>query len=185
MLGAAPVTTTGLVAEREMIGPMLQEILHTVPGAPGPAWTRVDDLTFNRTEGRWDYMSMDSRAATGLISAWSLDHNPAERVFVSFLPFALAGNGPNVTGQMMRMEDVIIATDSDHEVRINTLPLLTASAPNGCPSATPAPVGTPLHDNPTLFPQPRPYGYRRLIFGPACCRSGAECGSATRRQQPS
>lgn len=117
MPGTAPVTTTGLVAEREMIGPMLQEKLHTVSGAPGPAWTRVDNLTFNRTEGRWDYMSMDSRAAAGLMSAWSLDHDPAERIFVSFLPFALAGNGPNVTGQMMRMEQIITATDADHETK--------------------------------------------------------------------
>ena len=35
--GAPPVTTHGLVAEREMIGSMLQERLHTLPGAPGPA----------------------------------------------------------------------------------------------------------------------------------------------------
>ena len=39
--GAAPVTTGGFVAEREMIGPMLQEKLHTLPGAPGQAWTRL------------------------------------------------------------------------------------------------------------------------------------------------
>ena len=114
--GAAPVTTGGLVAEREMIGPMLQERLHTVAGVV-PAWTRVDDTTFNRTEGRWDYMSMDTRAAAGMMSAWSLDHDPAERIAVSFQPFALPGNGPDATGQMMRMDEIIITEDADHEVK--------------------------------------------------------------------
>ncbi|MCW6508775.1 DUF1579 family protein [Lichenifustis flavocetrariae] len=114
--GAAPVTTGGLVAEREMIGPMLQERLHTVAGVV-PAWTRIDDITFNRTEGRWDYMSMDTRAAAGMMPAWSLDHDPAERIFVSFQPFALPGNGPEATGQMMRMEEIITTEDADHEVK--------------------------------------------------------------------
>ena len=50
--GAAPVVTTGFVAERQMFGPMLQEVLRTGPGATVPAFTRVDDLTFNRLEGR-------------------------------------------------------------------------------------------------------------------------------------
>ena len=114
--GAAPITTGGLVADREMIGPMLQERLHTLAGVV-PAWTRIDDVTFNRTEGRWDYMSMDMRAAAGMMSAWSLARDPAERISVSFQPFALPGNGPDATGQMMRMEEVIIDEDADHEVK--------------------------------------------------------------------
>jgi hypothetical protein len=115
--GAAPVTVSGLVAERQMIGPMLQEILHPVPGASVPSFTRVDDLTFNRIEGRWDYMSMDTRVANGLMVAWSLDRDPGERIFVSFQPFATAGSGPDVTGRMMRMEQVIIRQDADHDVK--------------------------------------------------------------------
>ena len=115
--GATPVTTSGLVAEREMIGPMLQERLHTLPGAPGRAWTRIDDLTFNRVTSRWDYMSMDTRAAVGLMPAWSLDRDPARRIFVSFMPFAFAGDGANVTGQMLRMEQIITEVDADHETK--------------------------------------------------------------------
>ena len=115
--GAAAVTTGGLVAEREMIGPMLQERLHPVAGGSDPAWTRVDDLTFNRVTSRWDYMSMDSRAAVGLMPAWSLDRDPASRIFVSFMPFALAGDGASVSGQFLRMEQVITETDADHETK--------------------------------------------------------------------
>lgn len=115
--GAAPTTTGDLVAEREMIGPMLQERLHTAPGAPGRAWTRIDDLTFNRVTSRWDYMSMDTRAAVGLMPAWSLDCDPADHIFVSFVPFALAGDGTNVTGQLLQMEQIIIKIDPDHETK--------------------------------------------------------------------
>ncbi len=115
--GAAPSTTGGLVAEREMIGSMLQEKLHTGPGAPGRAWTRLDDLTFNRVTSRWDYMSMDTRAAVGLMPAWSLDRDPASRIFVSFMPFAMAGDGATVTGQLLRMEQIITELDADHETK--------------------------------------------------------------------
>lgn len=115
--GAAPVTTGGLVAEREMIGAMLQERLHTTPGDLGRAWTRIDDVTFNRVTSRWDYMSMDTRAAVGLMPAWSLDRDPANRISVSFMPFALAGDGSTVTGQLLRMEQIIIQVDANHETK--------------------------------------------------------------------
>lgn len=115
--GGAPVVLSGLVAERQMIGPMLQEILRSVPGAPSLRFERVDDLTFNRLDGRWDYMSMDSGVPDGLMVAWSIDYDPGERILVSFLPFATAGSGPDATGQMTRMEQVIIRQDADHEVK--------------------------------------------------------------------
>ena len=115
--GAAPVTTGGLVAERRMIGPMLEEMLHTVPSSSVPAFTRVDDLTFNRIESRWDYMSMDTRAPVGLMPAWSLERDPPERIFLSFQPFSTPGDGPNVTGQLLRMEEIITDADADHEVK--------------------------------------------------------------------
>ena len=103
--GAAPVTTGSLVAERQMIGSMLQEKL------------RIDDLTFNRVTSRWDYMSMDTRAAVGLMPAWSLGRDPANRIFVSFMPFALAGDGANVTEELSRMEQVITEVDANHETK--------------------------------------------------------------------
>jgi len=113
--GAAPVTVTGLVAERRMIGPMLQEILHTVPGASGQPFTRVDDVTFNRLEGRWEYMSMDTRAPDGLMSAWSLGRDPEKRIFISFQPFATPVKEESVTGQFLRMEEIIIRSDANHD----------------------------------------------------------------------
>ncbi len=116
--GAKPVVLSGLVAERRMIGPMLEEVLHPVDGAAGASFSRADFLTFNRLEGRWQYMSMDSRVPDGLMSAYSLDADPEQRVFMSFLPFAtphIGGNG--AIGQLWRMEQVIARQDADHEVK--------------------------------------------------------------------
>ncbi|CAN7474201.1 hypothetical protein LJR066_003024 [Acidovorax sp. LjRoot66] len=116
--GATPTVQTGLVAERRMIGPMLEEVLRTVPGAPGAAFTRADFLTFNKQEGRWQYMSMDGRVPDGMMVAYSIDPDPEQRIFMSFLPFA----SPNIIGdiaigQFWRMEQVITRQDADHEVK--------------------------------------------------------------------
>ena len=115
--GGAPVVLSGLVTEWQMIGPMLQEILRSAPGASGPSIERVDDVTFNRLDGRWDYMSMDSGVPDGLMVAWSIDYDQGERILVSSLPFAKAGSGLDATGQMARMEQVVIRQDADHEVK--------------------------------------------------------------------
>ena len=115
--GNEPTVVTGLVAERRMIGPMLEETLRPVPNNAGSPFVRVDDLTFNRLDGRWQYMSMDSRVPFGLMTAASLDADPEQRVFVSFTPFATTGDGLVASGQMFRMEQVIQRQDADHETK--------------------------------------------------------------------
>ena len=115
--GAEPTVVTGLVAERRMIGPMLEEVLRPAPNAVGIPFVRIDDLTFNRLEGRWQYVSMDSRVPFGLMTAASLDADPEQRVFVTFTPFATTGSGPAASGQMFRMEQVIQRQDDDHETK--------------------------------------------------------------------
>ncbi|MEP6502677.1 MAG: DUF1579 family protein [Betaproteobacteria bacterium] len=115
--GAKPTVVTGLVAERRMVGPMLEEELRPASTAAGAPFVRVDDLTFNRVEGRWQYLSMDSRVPYGLMTAASLDADPPQRVFLSFVPFATAGSGPGVNGQMFRMEQVIQRQDAGHETK--------------------------------------------------------------------
>ena len=116
--GAAPVVTTGLVAERRMIGPMLEEVLRPVAGSATAPFSRADFLTFNRLEGRWQYMSMDSRAPDGLMSAYSLDADPEQRVFMSFLPFASPHiTGSSAVGQLWRMEQLIVRQDADHDAK--------------------------------------------------------------------
>lgn len=116
--GAAPTVLSGLVAERRMIGPMLEEVLYTPPGAAVTPFSRADFLTFNRLEGRWQYMSMDSRVPDGMMTAYSLDPDPENHIYMSFLPFASPlVIGSIATGQLWRMEQVITRSDSDHEVK--------------------------------------------------------------------
>ncbi|HEX6451410.1 MAG TPA: DUF1579 family protein, partial [Trebonia sp.] len=59
--GAEPIVTDGLVAERAMIGLYLQETMHPGPGSTGPDFRRIDYLHYDRVEGRWKYVSMDTR----------------------------------------------------------------------------------------------------------------------------
>lgn len=114
---AAPVTINGLVAERQMIGSILQEVLHPAPDTAAPSFTRIDYLTFNRVTSRWDYVSMDTRVPNGLMPAWSFDRGTGQEIVVFFQPFAITGDGPDVRGQMIRMEQVITRQGPDREVK--------------------------------------------------------------------
>ncbi len=115
--GAPPVTTTGLVADRQMVGFFLQEMLHPAGAGAGQFTKRIDYLGFDRIEGRWDYMSLETRVPVGLMSAWSFDRGDPDQITVRFLPFSIAGNGDQVTGQTLRMEQVIKRDGPNHEVK--------------------------------------------------------------------
>ena len=115
--GAAPVTTTGLVAERRMIGSMFQEFLRPADDTAGRAIKRIDYLHFNRVEGRWDYVSMEMRAPVGIMSAWSFERGENARIDLTFAPFAVAGPEADVTGQMLRMTQTITYAEPDREVK--------------------------------------------------------------------
>ena len=113
--GAAPQTTRGEVAERRMVGLYLQETLHPAPGDAQVA--RIDYLGYNRVTGRWEYLSMDIRVAAGLMPAWSYTRDPVEGIRVLFEPFALPGDGPNVSGQLLRMEQLIVQAGPDADTK--------------------------------------------------------------------
>ena len=36
-------------------------------------------------------------------------------IHLTFEPFAIAGSGPTVTGQMLRIEEIMIPKDADHD----------------------------------------------------------------------
>jgi hypothetical protein len=114
---AAPTVTTGLVAKRRMIGSILEEVLRPASNPAGGAIARLDFLTFNRVEGRWDYVSMDTRAPVGIMPAWSFTRGEDAEIVLQFQPFALAGAGPGVTGQMLRMDTVIRRDGPDRDVK--------------------------------------------------------------------
>ncbi len=115
--GAAPSVTTGLVAERRMIGSMFQEFLRPADDTAGRDIKRIDYLHFNRVEGRWDYVSMEMRAPVGIMSAWSFERGENGRIELTFAPFAVAGPEADVTGQMLRMTQTITYGEPDREVK--------------------------------------------------------------------
>ena len=115
--GAPPVTTTGLVAERRMMGSLLQEFIRPPSDTAHDAVARTDLLSYNRVEGRWNYVSFDARAPVGIMSAWSSVPGDGASIDLAFAPFAFVGTGAEVTGQMMRMEQAIRFQDPDHDVK--------------------------------------------------------------------
>ena len=115
--GAAPVTTSGLVAERRMMGSLLQEFIRPPSDVAHEAIRRTDLLSFNRVESRWDYVSFDTRVPAGLMPAWSDVPGDGTTIELSFAPFAFVGSGKDVTGQLLRMEQVIRYPDPGHDVK--------------------------------------------------------------------
>ena len=114
---AKPQIMRGLVAERVMIGPFLQETLRPAASARGEAFTRIDYLGYDRVEGRWNYMSLDTSVPVGLMPAWSFDAGAPDRIEMVFEPLAFVGFGDHVTGQMLRSDMTIIRLGPDREVK--------------------------------------------------------------------
>ena len=111
---AAP-TTNKLVAERKMIGSFLEEIIEPAPNSVVADIKRIDYLSFNRLEGRWKYVSMDTRIPDGIMPAANYERGKQGTITLTFDPFAVAGSGMNVAGQLLRLEEIIIQKDADHD----------------------------------------------------------------------
>lgn len=116
---AAPVVTRALVAERRMVGTVLQETLRSASDRAGTI-LRTDYLSFNRVQGRWEYVSMDTRAPVGIMPAASFDRGRDGTILLTFEPLSVAGPGSDVTGQMLRMTQAVILQDADHDHKDQT-----------------------------------------------------------------
>jgi len=114
---AAPIVTRGLVAERAMIGAYLQEIMHPAPGANVPDFRRLDYLNFDHVEGRWKYVSMDTRFPVSIMPAKSTGIAEDARIALQFEPQAFVGFGDNVEGRFMLSDMVVTSSDKDHQVK--------------------------------------------------------------------
>jgi hypothetical protein len=110
---ANPVITKW-VAERRMIGEFLEEILEPAVGAPPEEVQRIDYLSYHRIEGRWKYVSMDTRASVGMMPASSADRGDLDRIHLTFEPFAIPIEGSRA-GQLLLMQETITQTDANHD----------------------------------------------------------------------
>jgi hypothetical protein len=112
---APPSTSTGLVAERTMVGQYLEEVLKPGPGSKTPDFRRISYLYYSRVEGRWQYVSVDTRFPVGVMPAFSFDRGTDRTVTLQFEPLGFVGWGPEVEGRMMRSNYVITRESDDHE----------------------------------------------------------------------
>jgi len=115
--GGNPVTTTGLVAERRMIGSYLQEFIRPASDTSNQDIKRIDYLSFQRVEGRWKYVSIEMRAPVGIMPASSFDRGDTSGIVLVHESFAITGGGSEVAGQMLRMNTVIARDGPDRDVK--------------------------------------------------------------------
>lgn len=113
---AKPVTTTGLVAERRMMGRYLSEVMRPAAGTNTPDFERIAYLTFSAVEGRWQYVSLDTRFPVGIMPAYSFDQGAPGKVTLEFAPIAFVGMGADVEGRMLRSNLVVTHDGKDHDV---------------------------------------------------------------------
>lgn len=115
--GAEPIVMRGLIAERTMVGPILQEIMQPAPGSATPDFRRIDYLNFDRVEGRWKYVSMDTRFPVSIMPAWSFGAQRDGKVTLQFQSQAFVGFGGEVEGRFMVSDLVVTRTDNDHDLK--------------------------------------------------------------------
>lgn len=127
--GAQPIVTRGLVAERVMIGPILQEIMHPAPGSNAEDFRRLDYLNFDRVEGRWKYVSMDTRFPVSIMPAWSFGPAQDNKIVLQFATQAFVGFGAEVEGRFMVSDMNISKADADHELKQQHVNMATGGGP--------------------------------------------------------
>ena len=112
---AAPIVTEGLVAERTMLGLYMEEVMHPDVGAKMPDFRRVAYQYYSRVEGRWQYVSMDTRFPVGIMPAYSFANESNGNLTMHFESLAFVGLGKDVEGRMIRSNLEITRESADHE----------------------------------------------------------------------
>lgn len=114
--GAKPLVWNNLIAERKMVGVFLEEVIRPAPGSDQADFRRISYLTYNRIEGRWQYVSLDTRFPAGIMPAYSVDRQTPEHIVLEFESLAFPGWGEGVDGWMLRSSYEVKLEDNDHEV---------------------------------------------------------------------
>jgi hypothetical protein len=101
---AKPAVVSGMIAERTMVGLYLAETMKPAPLTSIPDFRRIDYLTYDRVQARWEYASMDTRAPIGIMFARGFSSERTGDVTVYFDNFANPGIG--VIGGSVRARHV-------------------------------------------------------------------------------
>lgn len=113
---AAPVVVSGVMAERSMVGLYLQETMKPAPEAKVPDFRRICYLTYSKVEGRFQYVSLDTRLPVGIMPATSFGHQNGGKLTFWFDSLAFPGFGQEVEGRMVRSNLVITRDSDDHDL---------------------------------------------------------------------
>jgi hypothetical protein len=112
---AKPMVTEQLVAERKMVGLYMEETMHPDAGGKMPDFTRLAYQYYSRVEGRWQYVSIDTRFPVGIMPAYSFANESNGKLTMVFESLAFAGLGQDVEGRMIRSNLEIARASNDHE----------------------------------------------------------------------
>ncbi|MGO4700788.1 hypothetical protein [Dyella sp. 2RAB6] len=112
--GSAPSLSSGLIADRRMVGSLLEETLHAEDSRQP---LRIDYLSYDAVAGQWRYVSIEARVPVAPMSASSFTRDPADRITLRFEPFAAPPIAPGWSGRLLRMEQVITRDGPDHETK--------------------------------------------------------------------
>jgi hypothetical protein len=113
---AKPMVIPGLTAERSMVGTYQQEIMRPASGSKVPDFRRIAFLTYDRVEGRWQYVSLDTRAPVGIMPAFGSEKAVGNKLTLQFENLAVVGGGKEVEGRMVHSNLVITHLSDDHEL---------------------------------------------------------------------
>jgi hypothetical protein len=93
----------------------MEEVMHPDAGAKMPDFRRLAYQYFSRVEGRWQYVSMDTRFPVGIMPAYSFAKESDGKLTLEFASLAFVGLGPEVEGRMIRSNLEIARDSNDHE----------------------------------------------------------------------
>jgi hypothetical protein len=113
---AAPAVLRGVIAERKMVGLYLEEVMRPAPGSDTADFRRIAFLTYSKVEGRWQYVSLDTRLPVGIMPATSFGQETRGELIFEFAPLGFVGSGLEVGGTMVRSNLVITRDSDNHEV---------------------------------------------------------------------
>ena len=91
---APPMVSRSLIAERKMVGVYLEEVMKPALGSDAPDFRRICYLTYFRVEGRWQYVSLDTRFPVGIMPAYSFGKGSDRELTLKFEPLGFVGFGP-------------------------------------------------------------------------------------------
>ena len=118
---AKPIVTEQLIADRKMVGLYMEETMHPDAGAKMPDFSRVAYQYYSRVEGRWQYVSMDTRFPVGIMPAYSFANESDGKLTMVFESLAFVGLGKDVEGRMIRSNLEIVAREQRSRVRASVL----------------------------------------------------------------